>query len=271
MILTDKEIIKLRSILEEKLKRVPDKKKITIDKDILEQLLFETAYVVIDGKIEDRGCRYIAWSGPFLSKVDLSDISFDNVLWGYYGKYDERFYINNDNKDIYVDLSNTNANIDFSTSARRRYDGYDTIINCNLTKVDLSKTSLGKDSVILNSSLRKTNLVFNNDTIGVFENSDLTGTDMTNVVVTEYSFCTDENGFGPFTILKNTGLNIRTNVESEEEYEDALRLSMSLGNLDGCYLDGELIDSELKDREENRTFINDVDSQIKKLEYKHRK
>ena len=46
---------------------------------------------------------------------------------------------------------------------------------------------------------------------------------------------------------------------------------MSLGNLDGCYIDGELIDIPFRKRKENRTFIDEIDKQIKELKFKHRK
>lgn len=271
MELNEKDIVQLRKIVEERLERLPIiGKRIKIDKDILEILLFNKVYVINDeGKTEDKGCKYVAWSGPFLSKVDLSDISFDNVLWGYFGEYDERFYICGLKEEIYVDLSHTNAKINFNKSARKIYDGCNAIINCNFEKVDLSKASLDSNTVILNSNLRKTGIHF--ESISTCEYSDLSGNDLSNITCTPYSFISGEDGFGPFTNLKNTGLNITSLPYDENVSEDSLKISMSLGNLDGCYIDGELIDIPFRKRKENRTFIDEIDKQIKELKFKHRK
>lgn len=51
------------------------KERIKIDKELLEQLIFD------EGNYKGARCKVVAWSGSFLSKIDLSEIDFDNVLW----------------------------------------------------------------------------------------------------------------------------------------------------------------------------------------------
>ena len=51
------------------------KERIKIDKELLEQLIFD------EGNYKGAHCKVVAWSGSFLSKIDLSEIDFDNVLW----------------------------------------------------------------------------------------------------------------------------------------------------------------------------------------------
>ncbi len=68
----------LRKNILEQLKNVPEGEKIHLDKKLLEDLLFEEIVVV-----ESKGltAKLPVWSGEFLRKIDLSEVSFENVSW----------------------------------------------------------------------------------------------------------------------------------------------------------------------------------------------
>lgn len=70
---------KLRKSIEEILKHSPNTKKVSIKKEVLEQLLFEE--VVLNEK-ENIVIKLPVWSGEFLEKIDLSEVDFTNVSWG---------------------------------------------------------------------------------------------------------------------------------------------------------------------------------------------
>ena len=94
----EKEIIELRKEIESKLKKVNLKERIKIDTEILENLIFKI--VPIPG--ENKEGKVIAWEGKFLSKIDLSELSFDNVILpGYAFDLGARYY---DNKTYYTGI-----------------------------------------------------------------------------------------------------------------------------------------------------------------------
>lgn len=80
MVLNEEGIVKVRKHVEEKLLKVPDGTRIHIDKNMLEKLLFEKVEAVSkEGEIVI--FKVPVWSGDFLSKIDLSEISFEDVSW----------------------------------------------------------------------------------------------------------------------------------------------------------------------------------------------
>lgn len=76
----------LRKYIEEILIKIPEGKKVHIDKEILEILLFEK--VIVNKKTKEF-FNIPIWSGNFLSKIDLSEISFENVSWSLLGETEE--------------------------------------------------------------------------------------------------------------------------------------------------------------------------------------
>lgn len=79
---------KKRKEVEKLLEEVPEGKRIKLDKDQLEDLLFEKIYIA--GRYLNHGkktlIKFPVWSGPFLRKLDLSEVDFSDVAWGLYGK-----------------------------------------------------------------------------------------------------------------------------------------------------------------------------------------
>lgn len=153
----------LRTKIIEQLANVPDGERLHLDKALLEDLLFET----YSDKEEEREIvvKYIVWSGPFLSKIDLSEISFDNVCWdptpfceAYMNFYKDYKKKTKPIKEM-IDLSNTNAKIDFSKAFVMDYDDDDilSVYNCNFANVDLSNSHAEKIVTFTNCNFSNTN------------------------------------------------------------------------------------------------------------------
>lgn len=210
-----KEIEQLRDSIKQKLENAEFEGRIKIDKDVLEQLLFDSYIVdLIDNSVEidmehKRTMLIPIWSGKFLQKIDLSEVDFTDVYWGQ--DYEEP------NHNIYIDrgicdYSNTNANIDLSKAflfpgiSRKIYDSEkdefvyigpkdrDILIinNCSFKNVDLSKSNVdGKILSIYNVDFENTNIKFNNTnmnpkyrrSVGSIENCNMGNTDLSNLTV----------------------------------------------------------------------------------------
>ena len=72
---------KLRNFIEKNLEDVPEGEKIHIDKDILESLIFEQDSDAYNAYL---GVKVPVWTGEFLSKIDLCEISFAGVNFNSY-------------------------------------------------------------------------------------------------------------------------------------------------------------------------------------------
>lgn len=84
----------VRQKIIEELWRVPEGIRVKFDKNLLEELIFDSR-TTSSGTIR----KQIVWHGDFLRKIDLSEVSFDGVCW----VHDEE-----------IDLSDTNVRIDFA-------------------------------------------------------------------------------------------------------------------------------------------------------------
>lgn len=250
-------------------------KRVHIDKELLEDLLFEKDIVVLpDGrKLE---VKFIVWSGSVLSKIDLSEVSFDNVEWDVSSKY---YKIINEIgagvTEIY--LANTNAKIDFNKSfSRLAYPNSKIkITRCNFYNVDLSNANGEVIDNISNCDLVNTNikLDLNMNNKMVIWRSNLSGIDLSNMALPVSVFVSKEssNFYIIDTDLCDTGIHIeyrdysklpngmlskyinkkrsRETFDEEEtkeyeKYEDILYQGFKLseiiksGFLNGCYING---------------------------------
>jgi len=240
---------RIRIDLEEELSKVPEGQKIHKDKFLLESLIFE------EGKT-----KRIAWSGPFLRKLDLSEVSFDNVIWYNF-------------EDKPVDLSGTNVNINFLHSWNG-VNGSDIIIhNCNLSGVDLSKSHTEYVHQIINSDLSHTNATLDMGCFWdwadqekdnrMYSNSNFEGIDLSDEALdARYMnmsrYCAWNNNF------KNTGVTIMDSLhyslvdvsEYDIEMFSAFYQSLRKGFLDGCKM-GSIIDSNIT-RYKKYYFLNNL-------------
>lgn len=117
MKLNKNSINELRRVTEAELCLYAGDELVKFDKDTLEMLLFDYT---------SDGLKYPIWTGYFLRKVDLSEISFDNVLFDAKKIRGLAFRIN---------LSETNANIDFMKIHGSK------ISNCDFMFMDLTKSN----------------------------------------------------------------------------------------------------------------------------------
>jgi len=311
---------RIRRIIIEQLKEVPEGERIKLDIKLLDDLIFFKYY---DKEMEQQ-IKIPIWTGVFLRKLDLSELSFENANLDV-SEYDEEkkeyfeegavSYMDKKSINEYIqeymecnekkliesqytlDFSYTNIKIDFENLY------INCISNCNLEGVDLShivKTKMG----IYSSNLQKTNIKLNKDVV-VFtcdlENNDFSNTtiDARNIMnLDEEIYCCN---------LKNTGLNIiykfdldenskkayeeiekitepegseerRSKIlnirkmygdEFQHEYElhcaETLKELIEMGYLDGCYLNGRLIDSKKYEDDIIAQITSSIEEQKKKI------
>lgn len=164
----------LRKEIEYQLKNVPEGQRVHLKKDLLEDLLFEK---IIYEKETGKFFKLPIWSGDFLSKIDLSEVSFEDVAWNirlpekkiYHDNdiykimefiYGEDIKIGDIEKEVYtkfkfhnmyalkdgekINYSNTNANIDFKKSYKNKHNNFFEILYCNFSGTDLSNNILDK-------------------------------------------------------------------------------------------------------------------------------
>ncbi len=163
-------IAEAREVLKEQLDGVPEGTRITFDDEhleILEDLIFDYYDVELskstDIKEEYRGQRisikYIALEGKYLRKLDLSKVSFCNVVWG--GSKRLRNFLvkcKYNLGDVFVDLTGTNARVDFSSSVFSKYFNLPIYISyCDFNGLDLSQNNLSS-FVISDSNFEGTNI-----------------------------------------------------------------------------------------------------------------
>ena len=122
-------IIEEREKLANYLEKVKDGEKRYFEREYLEEILFD---VFSDG--EQRVLKRIGFLSNALSKIDLSEISFDDV------SFNGEDYPNLDEGEQ-VDLSNTNAVIDFSKSYEYKRTGQVFITSFDFHGTDLSNNN----------------------------------------------------------------------------------------------------------------------------------
>lgn len=259
---------KLRNEIEKELlslsKKVPiTKQKVHIDKELLEQLLFET--VVYDEKTK-ASVKLPCWSGRHLSAIDLSEIDFSNVSWALLSEYGpilamenhfdcEAFEMITVNQQGVI-YSNTNANIDFSKSweATSTNNKKAIIVRCCFSNTDLSQNDISVFRSISNCDLSNTHLRASNadDLIRTsVDRTDFNGLDFHSLTIHFAEDCRiDDN-----CEFKNTGLNIIVGepelsyLKSNPSRKRALSRMIRRGWLDGCYINGKLIHSQEERKE----------------------
>lgn len=239
----------LRKHVVEQLQKVPDGKRIVLDKDLLEDLLFEVTTVDKENGIE---LKLPVWSGKFLKKIDLSQVDFSNVSWGILGgggnyfeddgyRYFELHYptllnngayrslINNrtnggdSDGETYYDVyyEGTNANIDLTKSYEAKHKGYILLTSCNFNGLDFSHqdlTGIGR-LCLYDTDISKSKLVIPSDLQFFAYQSNLEGLNLStremDAVNSIESHPDDfkENNFFKYCNLRNTGIHI--NVDSK--------------------------------------------------------
>lgn len=210
----------LRKKVEEQLLNVPDGQRVHIDKELLDDLIF------FKGKNKDgRVIKVPVWTGQFLRKIDLSEISFENVFFQI--GYDDVGYsidkvmdaedvsrfvnIGNDRFPDYrvpglnkIDFSYTNANIDFSKICGT------VITRCNFEGLDLSKANGECITHIFESNFSNTNIKINfNHRNFIIKTSDFSNNDFSYITVDAKWFNDEDRDFHIYcSNFSDTGLKI---------------------------------------------------------------
>lgn len=267
MKLNNQSIEDLRVIIKQELKNVSNEERIHLDKELLEKLLFDE---IVYNKNTGATLKLPIWSGEFLSKIDLSEVSFDNVAWsliafkryncGYDDLFDDQIWnkFNNSKqnriyigRNEYVCYKNTNANIDFYKSWEFKVIGKIKLVCCNFSGTDLSKFDMTKVNIIFNCILDNTNIKMpemsmvnftanNSSFVDISMNS--YEIDLIDMLIGDGLFCECN--------LRNTGINIvydKKNVIGQNCFFNQFK-----GSLDGCYLNGVLFNSTDKKKKSRK-------------------
>lgn len=242
----------LRKELEKMLVEVPEGERIKLERDVLEELIFERVYV------KDSVTKYkkvIVWDGAFLRKIDLSEVSFDDVDWDY------------SKSPKTLNLSGTNIKPDFEKSFARRNHLELEIKNCDFSNAELSDVRL---SGICN--IRDCNFSYSGIKIDLSQmymvNVKLNSLNFTSEVVSSDCFerLSDVNVRPKFCCVSfsGTGLHItKGSFVSLSIIQDQLERGLLLG----CYLDNEIIcsvnDSVFGEMYTVEGVLDEVKKQIK--------
>ncbi len=295
MKLSQKSKNELRKKIIEMVEKVPYGQRVHLDKELLEDLLFE---VIVLDKEQGTVVKMPVWSGEFLRKIDLSEVDFTNVTWDILSCEeedaeilfnnivisDESVYRNNNAREkrenflkrqvgYTVDYSWTNANIDLTKSFEAIHEQSIVISECNFTGVDLSQLDLTgiKGLYLVCSSIGKTNLLIpsNVDISGCessFEGIDLSS----RTIYASGYFDIAERADLPYCNLKSTGINIKLCEDEldKSKYDGAFYMAM-IHCWVGCYLNGKkVLDEEPVANSSNQSepteqsFIDDVLSDL---------
>lgn len=261
--------IELRKTIEEKLKSVPEGQRIHLEKDLLEELLFKSI------KIErnDSTAKLPIWSGDFLRKIDLSEVSFEDVSWSILDQVDGNNYnlpwksfvgskntittteyqiIEGRNK---INYSNTNAKIDFKSSWEYKNIGQSSFYLCNFSGTNLSNNDIDEVALIMDCNFSNTGIWLTRQEFPVYRTS-FSDNDLSNLEVkVDYNFLSKKID------LSNTRTNINYDIndiiknadifwdnESEEQKElyilKEINETIKEGFWDGCFVNGKLFFSD---------------------------
>ena len=230
--------------------------------DLYDYLLFESFVDEKTGEI----FKVPVWSGEFLRRVDLSNVSFENVAWTTASIMENSAITDDIANDIFnedcqrihmVDYSYTNAVINFSKSweVKALRSELPAIEQCNFAGLDLSTFDINDFAYIDNSDISDTRIRVSKIDLDrlddMFANTNFSNLDMSHLTlyapILTYISC----------IFINTGLNIEFSLDDffdkkygwfSDELED-FRNQLKEGYYDGCYLNGKRIDIVVTKRE----------------------
>lgn len=274
---------KIRNIICEELNKVSlddnDFKRIKLDKELLEDLLF-----LKTKDSEDRSIKLPIWSGEFLQKLDLSDIDFEDVSYSIL--YD--MYIDRENKELdsvyeyikrvlpnsrhkpMVYYGNTNANIDFKNSFEYKKTGKIKIHGFNFTGTDLSNNDINEEFDIIHGYFKDTNLrisTIRDNSIAVF--SDFTGIDLS-YYETDLKILIGLSRPFDKCIIRDTGIDITPVYRDMGEYLEEFIERYKCREYDGCYINGvyvksnnELVDNRKKLMLEHYREVSEIISKVR--------
>lgn len=264
----------LQKQIELELINIPEGQRVHIDKDALEQLMFET-FILTDKNIK---IKIPIWSGEVLRKIDLSEVSFEDVSWewpllhwsnididwGYsdlpsvdmslpqlsqeeqmmlYKEKNHPKLEYNDvrsvgsNKNYVIDYSMTNARIDFSKSFERKCGKNIWLGNYNFSGLDLSNTDF--QNVYAFSLCNFSNCIFGDNIKDVFYGSRIHRCNFTNVDLSNIEINMKNVWDSIFT---NSRISLTDVTDKHMKYLHKSGWTKVLG----CFINDKEIDSEEK-------------------------
>lgn len=225
MILNRKGRDELREEVKKALLEVPQGQRVHLDKELLEELLFETHHENIDTGYrlkyynQEVDLKYLVWTGAFLEKVDLSEVDFSDVIWDVSFDPIDFFHAPSYEKSEYEEgykiyLANTNAKIDFEQSfeakisPKKLFPHTPVIRGVEAWGTNLSNNTLSNVKII-NCDFSNTLLGLNLETDAqiIVDDSDLSGNSY-DVQVPEAFFGTDSNIRFIDTDLSDTDMEV---------------------------------------------------------------
>lgn len=254
----------LRKRIEEQLKDVPEGQRIQLDKDLLEDLLFE---VVTVNKEKDIKVKLPVWSGEFLQKVDLSQVDFTNVSWYILGC--PRLYVGDSGiiDDVVIEILNkvkndgieerkkrgngyvvsykgTNAHIDLRQSFEAIHENVISIEGCNFLGLDFSSHDLidFKNVWVCYSDISETKLPIPNNISFNASGSYLRGIDLSDRTIDGFEYFMGDTSHLTDCVLTNSCIKIKLNAEDFKEFKfyDELHQAMNYDWV-GCYVNGKKV------------------------------
>lgn len=230
----------MREEIIKNLEHVPEGQRIHLDKELLEQLLFfpvviNESYNLENGKkiytwdgefSEDIVYKIPVWSGDFLKKIDLSEISFENVMFGNYDFYES--YLSNSQfellkkdmgeeqfKKVFCDINNTYIHNFSGTNISIDFNKIEHIQYCDLSNVDLSKSNFHGHAYRCNFSNTGLNINLADEELSVAppEDCNFSNNNFSDQSI-HYSFFDCQDMLVDCCDFKNTGLNIIYDVPS---------------------------------------------------------
>ena len=284
----------LRNEITIRLKKVPTGQRVQLDKELLEELLFD---VVTLDKEKNIKVKIPVWSGETLKKLDLNQVDYTGVSWALLGFEDdyidevvipefERYGIHLDESTVstikkiqkdndkryeevngfeyVINYSGTNAKIDLSKSFEAIHGNELSIHNCNFAGLDFSKQDLTNiNSIFVHSSdLSGTKLPIGNIALDAIS-SDFSGIDLSTKKIDGYQCMLGDYSQLPDCKLTDCGVQITLNSENfkDNNFNSDLYSAM-YGDWVGCYVNGKKVSSH-EEKEKNAT--------AKRKEYKKMK
>lgn len=253
---------KLRGFIISELEQVEDGKRILLPVDLIESLIFKNYPIKIP-----------IWTGPFLRKIDLSKIDFTDTCFR--GKASSIIKVDkegNSSKSKGIDLSYTNAKIDFTIHS---VEPEDIIIDsCNFEGLDLSRASLKDRTKIYDSNFDNTSIHIDKFDTLFIRNSSFKNCDFSHLSLPIENIRNDDlnanEGIMNNCDLSQTGLKLII-TKKLGPFISAFNEVLESGKLDGCVFDGIIINhnvhktyDDIINTIENRD-LEDVKSKIKSI------
>lgn len=223
----------------------PEGTKIKLDTNLLEELLFE-----VKKDVTGQEYKVIVWDMPGLDKIDLSEISFDDVDW----KVDHLF-----------DLSNSNASINFE-SAYKGKNGI-AVSNVNFENVSLAEANANAIDSAHKCSFKGTNIElapFTPTSKKRFTYCDFTGENLKGSILSSFQVLAGEVGdsvdcFKGSTFI-DTGINV--DVADIKEHQELISAMIREGRLRECFVNGILIPSKERAQENANAVLAEYQAYV---------